>query len=245
MLFTGSRAVGRDCAITDALSFRQWLVACWSASHYLNQWWLFVYGTFRKQHQWNLNSKYDDFYTTKCILQNVSHLSQMYLLHYFVECMLWNDLICECLICILVQLKNYALCLHFVMDMVTHILQSNFTNTGSVIQYSALVKQHRRIWVNRSYCCTKIWQCKLKKLMCTHGFAFESSFLITLLTWNNNFVNMTEERKKMTTSLYFWQYRKTSCISRTKFQNLNVSRFVLQLPLPNPLKLGVRSSMKM
>ena len=41
------------------------------------------------------------------------------------------------------------------------------------------------------------------------------------------------------------KYRKTSCINRTKSQNLNVSRLVLQLPLPNHLKPGVRSSMKM
>ena len=40
-------------------------------------------------------------------------------------------------------------------------------------------------------------------------------------------------------------YRKTSCISRTKSQNLNVYRPVLQLSLPNPLKPDVKSSMKM
>ena len=41
------------------------------------------------------------------------------------------------------------------------------------------------------------------------------------------------------------QYRKTSCISRTKYQNLNVSYLVLQSSLPNPLKPGVKSSTKM
>ena len=40
-------------------------------------------------------------------------------------------------------------------------------------------------------------------------------------------------------------YRKTSSISRTKSQNLNVSNIVLQLSLPNQLKLGVKSRMKM
>ena len=40
-------------------------------------------------------------------------------------------------------------------------------------------------------------------------------------------------------------YRKTSSISRTKSQNLTVSRVVLPLSLPNPLKPGVKSSMKM
>ena len=40
-------------------------------------------------------------------------------------------------------------------------------------------------------------------------------------------------------------YRQLSNISRTKFQNLNISALVLRLPLPNPLKPCVRSRMKM
>ena len=43
----------------------------------------------------------------------------------------------------------------------------------------------------------------------------------------------------------FENYRKTSSISRTKSQNLNVSNFVLQLSLLNQLKPGVKSRMKM
>ena len=45
---------------------------------------------------------------------------------------------------------------------------------------------------------------------------------------------------------YNIEYRKISDISRTKSQNLNDSRLVvLQLTLPNPLKPGVKSRMKM
>ena len=40
-------------------------------------------------------------------------------------------------------------------------------------------------------------------------------------------------------------YRKISNISRTKSPDLNVSRLVLQLSLPNPMKPGVKSRMKM
>ena len=40
-------------------------------------------------------------------------------------------------------------------------------------------------------------------------------------------------------------YRQTSDIRRTKSQHLNVSRLVLQLSLPSPLKPGVKSRMKM
>ena len=40
-------------------------------------------------------------------------------------------------------------------------------------------------------------------------------------------------------------YSKISNISRTKSPNLNVSRLVLQLCLPNPMKSGVKSRMKM
>ena len=39
-------------------------------------------------------------------------------------------------------------------------------------------------------------------------------------------------------------YRKISNIRRTKSQNLNNYRLVLQLSLPNPLKPGVKSRMK-
>ena len=38
--------------------------------------------------------------------------------------------------------------------------------------------------------------------------------------------------------------RKISNIRRTKYQSLNDSRLMLQLPLPNPLKPGVMSRMK-
>ena len=41
------------------------------------------------------------------------------------------------------------------------------------------------------------------------------------------------------------KYRKTSCISRTKSQNLNVSHLLLQWSLPNPLKPCVKLRMKM
>ena len=40
-------------------------------------------------------------------------------------------------------------------------------------------------------------------------------------------------------------YRQFSNIRRTLSQNINVSRLVLQLFLPNPLKPGVKLSMKM
>ena len=40
-------------------------------------------------------------------------------------------------------------------------------------------------------------------------------------------------------------YRQISNIRRTKSQALHVSRLVLQLTLPNPLKPGIKSRMKM
>ena len=40
-------------------------------------------------------------------------------------------------------------------------------------------------------------------------------------------------------------YRKISNIRRTKSPNLTASRLVLQLSLPNPMKPGVKSRMKM
>ena len=40
-------------------------------------------------------------------------------------------------------------------------------------------------------------------------------------------------------------YRQVSNIRRTQSKNTNVSRLVLQLSLPNPLKPGVKLRMKM
>ena len=40
-------------------------------------------------------------------------------------------------------------------------------------------------------------------------------------------------------------YRKISNIRRTKSPNLNVPRLVLQMSLPNPMKLGAKSRMEM
>ena len=45
--------------------------------------------------------------------------------------------------------------------------------------------------------------------------------------------------------MYEAKYRQTSNIRHTKYQILNVPRLVLQLPLANPLKPGVKSKMKM
>ena len=44
---------------------------------------------------------------------------------------------------------------------------------------------------------------------------------------------------------FIWGYRQTSNMSPTKSQNLNVSRLVLQLSLPNPLNPGIKSRMNM
>ena len=48
----------------------------------------------------------------------------------------------------------------------------------------------------------------------------------------------------ITASPYQW-YRKIANIRRTKSPNLNVSRLVLQLSFPNPMKSVVKSRMKM
>ena len=46
-------------------------------------------------------------------------------------------------------------------------------------------------------------------------------------------------------NLNFIHHNKISNISHTKYHNLNVSHLILQLSLPNPLKPGVKSRMKM
>ena len=48
-----------------------------------------------------------------------------------------------------------------------------------------------------------------------------------------------------TLMMHTCMYRKVSNIRRTQNQNLNNYRLNMQLPLPNPLKPGVKSRMKM
>ena len=61
--------------------------------------------------------------------------------------------------------------------------------------------------------------------------------ILTLLWTNDLFQNDRDEASMI--------YRKTSSISRTKFQNLNVSCILLQLSSLNSLKPGVKLIMKM
>ena len=49
---------------------------------------------------------------------------------------------------------------------------------------------------------------------------------------------------KMQNTLLQNIYRQTFNIQRTESHNLNISRPVMELPLPNPLKPGVKSKMK-
>ena len=56
--------------------------------------------------------------------------------------------------------------------------------------------------------------------------------------WNTTQIGGLNDKRKMIN-------RKTSSISRTKFQNLNVSCILLQLSSLNPLKPGVKLRMKM
>ena len=58
-------------------------------------------------------------------------------------------------------------------------------------------------------------------------------------------ISVVHFTNKVELSLHNNTHRKISCIGRTKSQNLNVSHIVLQLSLPNPLKPGVKSNMKL
>ena len=55
----------------------------------------------------------------------------------------------------------------------------------------------------------------------------------------------TVKDRAIAVGVFRQNYRKTSSISRTKSQNINISNLVLQLPLLNPFKPGDKSRMKM
>ena len=61
-----------------------------------------------------------------------------------------------------------------------------------------------------------------------------------------SFANVSQQPVvRRLTLILIWYYSKTSNIRRTKSQNLIASRLALQLSLPNPMKSGVKSRMKM
>ena len=65
-----------------------------------------------------------------------------------------------------------------------------------------------------------------------------------IAAWNS-IVDSLRIFAKIYTEFRYEYCRQTFNISRTKSQNSNVSRLVLLLSLPNPLKQGVKSRMKM
>ena len=81
------------------------------------------------------------------------------------------------------------------------------------------------------YCDDKFAQCPLHAHIC--GLA---------KYWGKSIANLLELPQPYAQPQI---YRKTSSISRTKFQSLNVSCVLLQLSSLNPLKPGVKLRMKM
>ena len=71
---------------------------------------------------------------------------------------------------------------------------------------------------------------------------FFKSVAVIMFEKGNGNTTATAQRN---ISLPFFIYRKVSNIRRAKCQNLNESRLVLQLSVPNPLKPNVKSIMKM
>ena len=61
----------------------------------------------------------------------------------------------------------------------------------------------------------------------------------------NHFIKMLFVVIRETNNNLVAERKYISNISRIRYQNLNDSRLILQLPLPNPLKPRVKSSMKM
>ena len=77
------------------------------------------------------------------------------------------------------------------------------------------------------------WLCKYGWLNWSHGCP-RCDLHTLIINWNH----IDESTSEIQT------YRKVSNIRRAKYQNLNDSRLVLQLYVPNPLKPSVKSIMK-
>ena len=88
------------------------------------------------------------------------------------------------------------------------------------------------------------WQifgiCNFDFVLLWHGIRYESIVWVIMGRWG-----VFSEHRRSSCFNFSCGYCQTSSVSCTKSQNLNVSCLVLQLPFPNPLKLGIKLRMKM
>ena len=104
--------------------------------------------------------------------------------------------------------------------------------------------QCRRRWYQMPSC--SLWHRCNGIYACMHLIVSQSQ--VTRITPYRMVINCVFQSllPSLSSALLFGiDYRKIHNISHTKSPNLNVSRLVLQLPLPNPMKPGVKSRMKM
>ena len=143
--------------------------------------------------------------------------------------------------------KLQGICQNLYVDITTHI-------TGSYIYiyiyiyvcvYVCVLHKNNYGSHNMYYV---FWSVVRSQHLCIYGHKWYVP-LFTATLWLNLLRNMFTlvwpfvwKIRKFGGSL---TYRKTSNIRGTESPNLNVSRLVLQLSLPNPMKPGVKSRMKM
>ena len=142
---------------------------------------------------------------------------------------------------------NVLFCCGFVLNYFNHILQGCFTWTGAIIwlpqcQWSS-PEEYGQIhhidlqWIHG------ITTTKKKQQKHLH-ILWGQTVYVTGIT--NEFSSQDNRDLSMSMSLEDGStYRPISSIRCTKSHNLNVSHFVVQLSLSNPLKPGVKSRMKM
>ena len=108
-------------------------------------------------------------------------------------------------------------------------------------------------------CAVQIYMYEVEELFpwwCSHQWVHHFSWKVSKV-WNSTPTlfhssifkmfqrSINQSSKSATIRREIILYRKTSSISHIKSKNLNVSHPVLQLSVPNPLKPGVKSRMKM
>ena len=136
---------------------------------------------------------------------------------------------------------------------VTHICVSKLTIIGSdtgllpgwcqaIIWTNAGILLIKPCGTNFDGILIKIKQFSFKKMRLKMSSGKRGPFCLGLNVLRKCMPNQSPLRKKIAK---FDRYSQTYNIRHTKSQNWNVSHLMLQLPLPNPSKPGVKSRMKM
>ena len=151
-----------------------------------------------------------------------------------------GDLRCHCTYYDITVMTLSSVCLQ--MTLATMLQTKCPMHFLSILISNILHQQSKKEFYSLKLCIKLLWCCNIYRKLPTFLFLCICWWFLAIFFFHN-VVNVRSS--KPLPNCNGNKYRKVSNIRRTKLPNLTASRLVLQLSLPNPMKPGVKSRMKM